>query len=244
MHKATSRTLQASLLLLTTGLALSAHGQDPDPSNPIVTEIELGAIFTSGNTNDENIKFRGSVDWLRDSWEYGLSLDGFRSSKEDVVAAQRVYTVAGATYNMSPDSFILTRFAHEDDRFSGYDSQSDVTVSYGQTLLRDRENMDLNFTIGAGVRTSRSDEEDFHEPIVRLGTEFEWFISGSAIFAQDFSVEAGNESRITRSETSIQSDIMDNLSMKFSIKVKHQSEVPEDRENSDSEASVTLLLRL
>jgi putative salt-induced outer membrane protein len=34
------------------------------------------------------------------------------------------------------------------------------------------------------------------------------------------------------------------MSMKFSIKLKHQTEVPFGREKTDSEASVTLLLKL
>ncbi|MGB4249035.1 MAG: DUF481 domain-containing protein [Pseudohongiellaceae bacterium] len=241
MHKTTNRTLLATLFLLA-GAVVPAQAQET--SDGVSTEIELGAIFTSGNTNDENIKFKGTVAWLRESWEYGFSLDGFRSSKEDELAAQRLYAVASATYNMTANSFILTRAAHEDDRFSGYDSQSDITVSFGQTLLSDRENMDWNYTIGAGMRTSRTPTEDFNEPIVRLGTEFQWQVSDNALFVQNLSVEAGDESRISRSETSIQSDIMENLSMKFTVKVKHQSEVPIDRKKTDSEASVTLLLRL
>lgn len=239
MHKTSYRSLLAALLL--TGAVLPVQAQETDG---VSSELELGAIFTSGNTNDENIKFKGTVAWLRESWEYGFSLDGFRSSKDDELAAQRIYAVASATYNMTPTSFILTRAAHEDDRFSGYDSQSDITVSYGQTLLNNRENMDWNYTIGAGVRTSRTPDDDFQEAIVRLGTEYQWQISDNALFIQNLSIEAGDESRISRSETSIQSDIMENLSMKFTIKVKHQSEVPIDREKTDSEASVTLLLRL
>lgn len=208
------------------------------------TELELGAIFTAGNTEDENIKFKGTVAWLQNSWEYGLSIDGFRSSKENVLAAQRLYTVGSATYNMSESSFILTRAAHEDDRFSGYDSQSDLSVSFGQNLLRNRENMEWNYTIGAGIRSSRSEANDFEEAILRVGTEYQWNVSANALFIQTFSIEAGDESNITRAESSIQSDIMDNMSMKFSIKLKHQSEVPLGREKTDSEASVTLLLRL
>ncbi|MDP1929964.1 MAG: DUF481 domain-containing protein [Gammaproteobacteria bacterium] len=242
MHKTYNRTFLATLLLLATCATLPAQAQET--SNSMSTELELGAIFTSGNTKDENIKFKGTVAWLRGRWEYGFSLDGFRSSKDDELAAQRLYTVGSATYNMTPNTFILTRAAHEDDRFSGYDSQSDITVSFGQNLLPNSENMDWNYTIGAGMRTSRSPAEDFQEPILRLGTEFEWQVSDNALFMQKLSIEAGDESRISRSETSIQSDIMANLSMKFTVKVKHQSEVPIDRKKADTEASVTLLLRL
>jgi putative salt-induced outer membrane protein len=231
------KKLSVTTLLLFLSQAVSA--QDPYKFS---SQLELGAIFTSGNTEDENVKFKGSVAALRGSWEHNLSVDGFRSSKQKELAAQRLYTVASSTYSFSEDNFILSRAAHEDDRFSGFDSQSDISVSYGQLVLRNRLNMSLNYTIGAGVRNSHSPEEDFSEGIVRLATDYSWNISENALFVQSLSVEAGETSSISRSETSIQSSIMENLSMKFAVKLKHQSVVPPDRKKTDTESSVTLLL--
>lgn len=237
--------IKARVALYTFSLLLlgsqTAHAQG---SFDFSTEIELGAIITSGNTEGENIKFRGSVSALRDAWEHRLTVDAFRSSKADVLDAQRVYTVASSTYTFREDNFILTRAAHEDDRFSGYDSQTDFSVSYGQLLLRDRDNMTFNYTVGAGVRASRSEAEDFEEAIIRLGANYTWNVSDNAMFAQTFSVEAGETTSIYRSETSIQSEIMENLSMKFAFKVKNQSDVPIGREKTDTETSITLLLSL
>tara|TARA_R110001592_G_scaffold58501_4_gene177133 strand:- start:439 stop:1167 length:729 start_codon:yes stop_codon:yes gene_type:complete len=234
--------LLASLCLLGCLGAHSVYAQETE--DPLSTELELGAIFTSGNTEDENIKFKANVMYLRESWEYGFSIDGFRSSKNNVLAAQRLYTVASATYNLNQDSFIQSRVAHEDDRFSGYDSQSDVSVSYGQNLLREHESLDWNYTIGAGMRYSREPNDTTSEAILRLASELRWNVSENALFIQTLSAESGSKSTIGRSESSIQSDIMDNLSMKFSIKIKHQTEVPIGRKKTDSEASVTLLWRL
>jgi len=234
-------SLLAGLCLILSVNASSTLAQEDDT---LSTEIELGAIFTSGNTEDENIKFKGNVVYLKDSWEYGFSIDGFRSSKNDVLAAQRVYTVGSATYNLNEDSFVVGRLAHEDDRFSGYDSQSDASISFGQNLLRQYDNLDWNYTIGAGMRYSKEPTDSFREAIVRLGSELRWNVSDNALFVQTLSIESGKESSIGRSSSSIQSDIMENLSMKFTIKVKHQTEVPIGREKTDTEASVTLLLRL
>lgn len=242
MLKLPQPSLLASLCLTLCLGSQSVFAQETE--DPLSTEVELGAIFTSGNTEDQNIKFKLNMIYLREAWEYGFSVDGFRSSKNDVLAAQRIYSVGSATYNLNLDSFILTRVAHEDDRFSGYDSQSDVSVSYGQNLLRGRENLDWNYTIGAGMRYSREPDDTTSEAILRLGSELRWNVSENALFIQTISVESGSKSTIGRSESSIQSDIMDNLSMKFSIKLKHQTEVPIGREKTDSEASVTLLLRL
>ncbi|HDZ10174.1 DUF481 domain-containing protein [Pseudohongiella sp.] len=236
------RLLCMMTLLGMISVSTQASAQDWD----LATELELGAIFTSGNTEDENIRFRARFDAIREDWSYRFSVDGFRSSSENELSAQRLYTVGSATYNFDPDNFILGRVAHEDDRFSGYESQTDASVSYGQVILRDLENMSLSYTIGAGVRVSRAseaDEDDFEEGIIRLSTDYSWDISDSARFIQVLSAEAGERSSIGRSESSIETDIMESLSMKFTINVKHQTEVPVGREKTDTEASITLLLR-
>ena len=226
--------------------AVSASTQLSAQEWDLATELELGAIFTSGNTNDENIRFRGRFDAIRDDWSYRFSMDGFRSSKDDELAAQRLYTVGSAMYNFDPDTFVQGRVAHEDDRFSGYEGQTDASVSYGQVVLRDIDNMSLRYTVGAGVRVSRAEAaggDDFEEAIIRLSTDYSWDISDTARFNQILSVDAGERSNIGRSESSIETDIMESLSMKFTINVKHQTEVPAGREKTDTEASITLLLR-
>ena len=63
-----------------------------------------------------------------------------------------------------------------------------------------------------------------------------------ADFIQDFSVDAGSNSSIYRTETGIQTDILENLSLKFTVKVKHQTDVPINREKTDTETAITLVL--
>lgn len=232
----------ATAVMLVAGVVTEAQAQDWT----FGTELELGAVFTSGNTKDENIRFRARFDAEREAWAYRVTTDGFRSSKQNQLAAQRIYTVGSATYSFDEDNFVQTRAAHEDDRFSGYDSQSDFSVSYGQVLLRGRENMSLRYTVGAGMRVSRGAEngdDDFEEAIMRISTDYSWDVSENARFLQSLSVDAGERSSISRSETAIESDILSNLSMKFAVKVRHQTEVPVNRKKTDTEAAVTLLLR-
>lgn len=236
------KLLQASVALVVMAGTAPAMAQTWD----LATQLELGAVITSGNTEDENIRFKGQFDAAREQWSYLVSMEGFRSSKDDELAAQRLYTVGSAAYNFDPSHFVISRLAHEDDRFSGYDSQTDFSVSYGQELLRNTEVMTLKYTIGAGVRRSVEDGpagETFNEGIVRLSTDYRWNLSDNARFIQALSVDAGEETTIGRSETAIESDIMSNLSMKFAVKVRHQTEVPLGREKTDTEFAATLLLR-
>lgn len=226
------------LLLLASTQLLAQQG----PSNSdIITEVELGAIFTSGNTEDENVKYKITVNWLLNNWDTQFSTEGFRSSKDDVLAAQRLYHVARTRYNLTESSYWMARTSYEDDRFSGYDFQADATLSYGRSFLHNIDNMSLTADIGAGARQSESELENFSEAIIRTGVEYEWGISETASFIQTLSAEAGNETSIFRSESGIESEIMENVSLRFSVKVKHQTEVPIGREKTDTETAVTLV---
>jgi len=225
---------------LTAAIANSSYAQE---ENGLSTEIELGAVVTSGNAENENYRYRLTLDWLQDDWTYQFSSDGFRSTAEDVLTAQRLYHVASAEYALSPESFILTRLAYEDDRFSGFDNQIDFTVSYGRNLLLDQANMDLALTVGAGIRQSKTELETFEEAMVRLGADYNWAISENTSFIQLLSVEAGEDSTIGRSETAIETMLMEALSLRVSLLMKHQTEVPFGREKTDTTTAITLLYR-
>ena len=220
--------------------SLSAAAQE---ESSIATQLELGAIFTSGNTENENIKYKVTVDWDQsENWDYQFTSDGFRSSQDGISNAQRLYHTGSGNYTINPDSYVQGRIAYENDKFSGFESQSDITVSYGRNMLQSRTNMTLGLTAGVGVRRSETEFDTESVAIARLAANYNWNVSESADFIQDFSIETGSDSSIYRSETGIQTDIRENLSLKFSVKVKHQTDVPINREKTDTETAITLVL--
>ena len=150
--------------------------------------------------------------------------------------------VGSADYQLSEVSFVEGRLAYENDRFSGYDSQNDASVNYGRTLLTNTDNMIMTYTAGIGVRRSESDAENFGEAIFRLAGDYKWDLSENALFNQILSAEAGDETSIYRWESSIETNILENLSLKFTFNVKHQTEVPVGRQNTDTATSVTLVM--
>lgn len=222
-------------------MLLSSHSL-AQRENGVNSQLELGIITTTGNTEDESIKVKGRAELVKDSWDYTWSVDAFRSSRQNQLTAQRFYTVGSADYQLSEISFVEGRLAYEDDRFSGYDSQTDASINYGRSLLNNKDNMDLSVTTGIGVRRSLSEEEDFDEVIFRLAGDYKWDISENAMFNQLLSAEAGEETSIYRWESSIETNILENLSLKFTYNIKHQTQVPAGRERTDTATSVTLVM--
>lgn len=224
-------------------LALFSLNASAQEESSVSTQLELGAIFTSGNTENENIKYKVVVDWDQsENWDYQFTSDGFRASQDGISNAQRIYHTGSANYTINPVSYVQGRAAYENDKFSGFESQSDITVNYGRNMLRNRESMTLDLTAGVGVRRSETVLETESEAILRLAANYGWNLSESADFIQTFSIEAGSNSDIYRSETGIQTDILENLSLKFSVKLRHQTVVPINREKTDTETAITLVL--
>ncbi len=229
-----------SLCNLLAIFSLGASGQE---ESSIATQLELGAIFTSGNTKNENVKYKVTVDWNQaEDWDFQFTSDGFRSSQDGISNAQRLYHTGSANYTTNPDSYIQGRIGYENDKFSGFDSQADITVNYGRNILQNRGNMALGLTAGFGVRRSETKLNTESVAIARLAANYNWNVSESADFIQDFSIETGSDSSIYRFETGIQTDILENLSLKFSVKVKHQTVVPISRKKTDTETAITLVL--
>jgi putative salt-induced outer membrane protein len=210
--------------------------------NGVNSKLELGIIQTTGNTEDESFKVKGGVELVKDAWDCAWSVDAFRSSRQNQLTAQRFYTIGSADYQLSEVSFVEGRLAYEDDRFSGYDSQTDASINYGRSLLTNIDNMNLNITTGIGLRRSLSEQENFDEVILRLAGDYKWDVSENALFNQLLSAEAGDQTSIYRLESSIETNIVENLSLKFTFNVKHQSEVPIGREKTDTATSVTLVM--
>ncbi|HAS47808.1 DUF481 domain-containing protein [Gammaproteobacteria bacterium] len=231
--------LVIGLSCLMSVFSLSAHSQE---ESGLATQVEFGAIFTSGNTENENIKYKIVLDWVQQNWDYKFTSDGFRSSQDGISNAQRLYHSASANYTNNEVSYAQGRVAYENDKFSGFDNQSDVTFSYGRNILQNRDNMSLALTAGVGARRSVIAGDADTEGLARFAANYLWNLSESADFIQDFSVDAGSNSSIYRTETGVQTDILENLSLKFTVKVKHQTEVPVDREKTDTETAITLVL--
>ena len=71
----------SSLLLfaLFAGLSTLAIAQE---GNGITRDIEMGGLFTSGNTEGQSLNFGGAINIDRGRWDYNFALDAIYYSSE------------------------------------------------------------------------------------------------------------------------------------------------------------------
>ncbi len=226
--------------LLTAGLA--ANGVRASEDSLWTSEVELGAVFTSGNTDEQNVKFRAQLVRDAEMFKHTMYLDHLDSSKDNNKTAQKTYMYYQGDYKLLVGS-LFGRVSYEQDQFNGFDYQADVSAGYSR-LLMEKATMKLSGDIGLGYRISAPDTGSTDgEAIVRLAGAFSWDISQNATFKQLLSTEIGADSTISRSESSVSANIAGDLAMKFSINVKNNSSVPAGRQETDTESSVTLVYK-
>ena len=85
------------IFIMLTSLYANSLAQQQQQS--IIRELEVGALFTSGNTDEQALNFAGEYTILDDRWEYGYTLDALYAASDDETTGQRLYGVAGQVTN-------------------------------------------------------------------------------------------------------------------------------------------------
>lgn len=246
--------------LLASMLAFGAQAEESKKNWDISSE--LGAIITSGNT--ETTTFKGGIKAKHDigSWTNEYKLSGLY--KEDEVendAGEKVtqrtnekYSAgAQANYNFSEKhSHFFMSLTHDSDYFGAYRNETVASVGYGLALIDDA-NMLFTVDVGPGYKhfeypkgsedekgNDRSGQTD-NEMIAVGKADFSWNITEYAKFTQLAKVEYGETNTKTVSETALLTKINGSMQMKFGFNVVHNSDVAQDKENTDTETVITLV---
>ena len=212
-------------------------------------ETELGVLVTSGNTDETNIKGRLGLVHEIETWRNTGEFRTNYSETDDETTAEEYLAALETDYKFAENQYWFLRGSYEDDRFSGYDFESTLTTGYGNRVWNSGDRSFLDLSVGGGYRYNKlamenaEGEDTEEESIARLAGQFDYALSENSLFRQKLSTEIGldENNTITESETSLQANVVGNLSMKVAFRVKHVSDAPDGSENTDTETSLSLL---
>ena len=235
-----------AILIAAMTLATTNTLAEEKPSYQSKASAELGLVITDGNTETQNInaKYELEQEWIK--WKNKFKLEAYNSSEDESTSAEKYLLSDQLDYLIDDNDYLFGRLSYEDDRFSGFDYQATISFGYGHRFL-DNDLHTLDLEIGPGYRVSKismtatTDSDTKEEGIVRAGLDYNLKLSETATFQEEFTVEAGSDVTITKSVTSLKAQISGKLAMKISLTVKNTSEVPDGKEETDTETAVTLV---
>lgn len=232
-------------IALTCCLAAALPGAYAQENSQLwTTDIELGYVSTSGNSEASSLKARLESKREVDQWRYLIHFDSLNSEEDGERSAERYFLSNKLDYKFGDRSYLFGFASYEDDRFSGYDWQAVAAAGYGYRII-EADNMTWDAEAGPGYRVSAVEDDtiadDEHELILRASTKFQWLITDNATFEQELSTEVGQDKTVSRSTTALKSTIIGALAMKLSYSVRYTDNVPPGTRHADTETAVTLV---
>lgn len=224
-----------------------------DAERPFSLTGELGLMLSNGNSSGES--FSGRVDGEHDSlhWHNQLVTE-FLYKQRDVVdngetssevTAQRFFISAQFNRKLENAHNRLFLYAdYENDRFKGFDYQASLAAGWSTLAWKDNIS-ELKYSIGPGYGFAQADESSSNDNsnglILRAAMEYKYDVSQHTLLRQFVSLEAGQVSTKSKSETSLSSRIFGALAMKLSFILNHNDAVSDDVASLDTETRVALV---
>ena len=259
-----NRKLALSTLCLLPLISYTATAEDADKKPEFTASAEFGFLYKTGNTKSADVKAGLNLKHEKDKWRTTVAFNILAKKTEtktatenengDVevdkefestdnkwdVLAQTNYTIGEAGKN-----YLYGNLAHEQDKFSGFESQSSFSAGWGR---RWHETKTSSFfaDIGPGVKydVTRATGESSTNLIVQAQALYQHKFNEHVEFKQFFvarqAVESGENSAY-KSETSVTAKLIDALQLKFAVRIDYDTEVAAGSENTNTETSMTLI---
>jgi len=202
----------------------------------------LGYTSTSGNTDSTNLNASLQLGYEILRWKHSLTVAVLRAENDNDKSADSKSVLGRTEYSLNEKSYTFGQARYEDDKFSGYDHQASIVAGLGTRVI-DNETQLLDLSVGAGYRQSKESETGDTEDgfIASFDLKYEYRFNENASFNEAALVETGSDNTFMQSETALIARISGNLYSKISYLVKHNTDVPDDTDKTDTITSVALV---
>lgn len=240
--------LPALCLLPIVSYAVTAANEKSE----FTTSAELGFLYKTGNTKSADMKTGFNVKYEKDLWlslfNFDLLVKKTENDNEDFETSDQKWAVDSKTnYTLSTEgkNYVYGNIRYEDDRFSSFESQSSVSAGWGRHWYK-TDKASLFADIGPGFKSDKVKVtgETQNAFIIQAQALYLRKINEHVEFKQTLSAKVApksGENSIYSAESSITTKLIETLQLKFSFKLDHNTEVSDDKKNTDTQTALTLV---
>jgi len=201
---------------------------------------ELGFTSTSGNSDSQTLSTKLNFIQKQDKWAHAIDLSVLKTSTNNVDSADALILAEKTDYKVAEKAYVFASFRYENDKFSGFDSQTSAAAGMGSRFIDDKkESLDLSAGLGL-KRLKVSGGDSSSGGILTLQGKYKNQLSEHASFQQDLLFEIGDVNTHSESISALKMKIAGNLSSVLSYTVKNNSDVPVGVEKTDAITSIAL----
>lgn len=250
--------LSALCLLPLISYTVAAEATAKKPA--FTASAELGFLYKTGNTKSADVKAGFNLKHEKDKWRTVAAFniltkkletedDSGNAEFETTDNKWDILTQTNYTIGEAGKNYLYANLAHEQDKFSGFESQSSFSAGWGRHWYETKTSS-FFADVGPGIKYDVTRETD----TMRSQNSTNLIIQAQALYQHKFNeyvefkqffvarqaTESG-ENSVYKSETSVTAKLIDALQLKFAIRVDYDTEVEDGFENTNSETSMTLI---
>jgi putative salt-induced outer membrane protein len=249
---------------LLASLSFNAFAEDAAaPKDSLTMSTELGALFKTGANKSKDIKVGFDANYTKDLWRHTLNFDALTSKTEiddsngdeNYQKTAQEWKIVGQTnYTIDTErsNYIYGKASYDNNDFGGFESKSSISAGWGRRWFESK-NGTFDADIGPGynsdaVRLEDTNGNEYTETkgafIVQAQALYTRKINEHVEFKQELVIQhatKSGENSYYNAESSLTTKLISTLQLKVSFKVDHNTEVDDDKENTNTQTSVTLV---
>jgi len=256
-----NRKLALSTLCLLPLVSYAVVAEEAAKDKPAFTaSAELGFLYKTGNTKSADVKAGFNLKHEKDKWRSVVAFNilAKKLEKEDDAGNEEfettdnkwdILTQTNYTIGEAGKNYIYGNLAYEQDKFSGFESQSSFSAGWGREWYK-TETSSLFADVGPGVKydvikeTATTTEDSTTSFIIQAQAlyshKFNDYVEFKQYLVAKQATKSGDNS-VYKSETSVTAQLIDALQLKFALRIDYDTEVEPEYENTNTETSMTLI---
>ena len=166
---------------------------------------------------------------------------GARIVALDVVDDATLIAAGRLIWDQAQSGQLFVLGSHVDDKFGAYTTYSSLSVGHSSRWFKSRDKS-VDVELGPGYFTgTRATGESENGVTVRGAASMRWQVSPSALFTQTVSMERGTSNLHSQAESALSTKINGTMQLKAAFSARSDTNVPEEKKNTDTQTSLTLV---
>ncbi|MBB5015404.1 DUF481 domain-containing protein [Rehaibacterium terrae] len=251
-----SRILTAAVLLALAAPSVADEaGQAGEADAPRWTGAgELGIASARGNSRSESLNGKFGLSYQDDTWKHGVSVAGLRARSAVAGDDGRGLELSANRYQFGLTSarkttdyaYWLGAVRYERDDFAAYEWQRTLSVGYGHTFLSDDDRIMLSIEAGPGQRRAKDAATGLIESdaVGRGLLDYQHKLTANTDLVNTLLVETGSDNTFVQNDLGLVVAMNSRVALKAALQTRYNSDVPENRRNTDTLTTVNLVYKL
>jgi putative salt-induced outer membrane protein len=202
---------------------------------------EIGVSLTSGTSENTNVAAGIALTKEGIDWRHKLAGVANYQKSNGVKTAERYLASYEANYKFSERFFALGLVQWERDTFAGFSRRFTESVGLGYTILAGPT---VNWQVSGGPawrQTNYVGGGSDSDMAARASTLFLWNLGATTVLSEDAGVYLGGSSNTYYSTTALTSQIIEDVSARFSFGIISESDPPPGIDKTNTITRFTLV---